>query len=94
MKALWKTLKVYLKKKLVFQNLKKGHLLLEKKSKLLTKLKKFKRNLSGSGRKLYTAEIENNLIEFIKKCREIEIAISTHELIIEAQRLFPPIINN
>ena len=59
-----------------------------------TNNKKVKRNLSGAGRKPYITEIENNLIEFIKKYREIEIAISIHELIIEAQILFPPIINN
>jgi len=56
--------------------------------------KKRRKNLNGGDRKPYTIDIEEQLIEFIKIYREIEIAISTHELIIEAIKLLPTLANN
>ena len=56
--------------------------------------KKERKNLNGGGKKPYTIEIEEHLVELINKFREIEIVILTHELIIEAIKLLATLANN
>ena len=56
--------------------------------------KNSRHNAPSGGRKPVIEQIKNKLIEFIKKNREIDIAVTSHEIVIEAIRLMPSLANN
>ena len=50
-------------------------------------------NLPGAVRKPLTEDIEDNLVQFMKRNREIGIAVNSHEIECEAIRLLPTMAN-
>ena len=57
------------------------------------KYKKFKNNIGGAGHPSQTLDIEQQLELFIKRNREIDIAVNSHEVVCEAIKLKPELIN-
>lgn len=56
--------------------------------------KNHRNNLPGAGRKPIKEDIEDKLVQFIKRNREIGIAVNSHEVVCEAIRLLPTMANN
>ena len=57
------------------------------------KYKKFKNNIGGAGHPSQNLDIEEQLELFIKRNREIDIAVNSYEVVCEAIKLKPELIN-